>query len=98
MLIHMELAGVRVEDVQVQVRGDAMVVRGVRRRLPESPGATYHLAEIRAGEFERVFELPAGAASDRITARMREGMLIVKVPRHPATGAERITLEDEEEE
>src|SRR4051794_37877275 len=64
-LVKFELAGVRAEDIDLQVLGQRMTIRGLRRDMAreacEKSGGTppvYHRMEISYSRFERRLELP----------------------------------------
>lgn len=75
-----EIAGVPRDQVRVRLRGRTLEIRG--RRLPprqEVAGAHYHRAEIYFGDFERTIELPWEADELAIEARVRDGMLEIRL-------------------
>ena len=86
----MDLAGVRKQDIQVEVEPRRLTLRG-RRTLPQCPpGAEAAAAadsccrilmmEIPDGEFERVLDLPAAVNTEKVTARQDNGWLWVSLP------------------
>jgi HSP20 family protein len=77
-LIKFELAGVRPEDIDLQVLGGRMTLRGVRR--DPTPGErVYYQMEIAYSRFERSLELPFDLKRADITTDYRDGMLLVRV-------------------
>jgi HSP20 family protein len=93
LLIKMEIAGVREEDLEIAVDRNLLRVSGARREdLPPEPRATFHLMEIRYGSFERIFGLPSKLDFDAIAATYRDGFLIIEVPR-PDREPREITIE-----
>lgn len=82
IIIVVELAGVRKEDIQVTVSDSVLRITGVRsKQIPES-AQHVHLMEIPHGPFARFVRLPACAAVDRIDAEYRDGYLTVRVHRN----------------
>lgn len=90
-----ELAGMKLEDIEVHVVDGELLLRGVRPKpsTPECPvggevpfGISVHLMEIDAGEFERRISLPADISVERISAMYRSGYLWVLLPRASASG------------
>src|SRR5919199_1333244 len=57
-LLKFDLAGVRPEDVNVQLSGSRVRVYGVRRDWVLEEGATYYSMEINYNRFERTVQLP----------------------------------------
>jgi HSP20 family protein len=85
-LVKFELAGVRAEDIDLQVLGGRMVVRGVRRdRLREEaqksgqPSPVHYRMEIAYSRFERSLELPCDLKRADIITEYRDGLLLVRV-------------------
>ena len=90
-LLKFELAGVRAEDIDLQVLGRRMTLRGVRRdcvlESPEqkagqrSPVVQYRM-EIAYCQFERSVELPCDLQRADIKTEFRDGLLLVRVTPH----------------
>jgi HSP20 family protein len=81
--VKVELAGVRPENIHVELSGDgrALLIRGVREdeRTEAVDRILFHQMEIYLGPFERVLALPPGAEVDReqVTAAYRDGFLLI---------------------
>jgi len=84
-LVKFELPGVRAEDIQLDVLGGTLVLRGVRRDavLEAAKGdrrsPVHHLLEIGYGAFERTLRLPCDLKKAEITTELRDGLLLVRV-------------------
>jgi HSP20 family protein len=78
-LAKFELAGVRPSDVQIEIRGRNLLVRGARRDWIVDQGCCYHTLEISYSEFERCLEFPADLEAAQITTEYQEGMFLVRV-------------------
>jgi HSP20 family protein len=70
-----DLAGVREEDVEVQLFEDALVVEGLRRLPSCAEGAVYQAAAIRQGLFRLEATLPALVDPDGVEVRYDAGLL-----------------------
>jgi HSP20 family protein len=87
LIVCVELAGMRREEIDVQVTPGQLTVRGARRDPvpPHSEGAgRLGLLEIRHGEFARTIELPEGLDVDNACAQYRNGYLWVHLPKAEA--------------
>jgi HSP20 family protein len=81
-VLEVEMPGVTPADVHVYSLGDALVVEGQKRSaLPLGTRPAYDRAERDYGTFRRVFELPGPADFSQSAARLRAGMLTIRVPR-----------------
>ena len=75
-----ELAGVRKEDLRVEVTGDALRITG-KKIVDYGGGASLHRRERIAGSFDRTFTLPVELDPNRISAEYRNGLLVLALPR-----------------
>ncbi len=87
LLVKMELAGTRADDLQVSLSPDDRVLtisgtRGEAAAVREGRVGCHQL-EIYFGPFERSLSLPPGVPldRDRITASYRDGFLLVTLPK-----------------
>jgi HSP20 family protein len=85
--VKVELAGVRPDDIHVELSGDnrTLTVSGVRRDNQEEADerTMFHQMEIYFGPFERLITLPSRPEVDRenVQANYRDGFLIVSLPK-----------------
>jgi HSP20 family molecular chaperone IbpA len=77
--VRLELPGVELADVTVEVDRNRLVVRGERKdeRTEETQGRT--LRELRYGSFHRAFTLPGHVTADAVSASYDRGILTVRV-------------------
>jgi HSP20 family protein len=78
-LVKFELAGVRPEDIDLEVLGRRMTLRGVRRDLTSQEECRCFLMEIAYSRFERTLELPYQLDRADIATEYRDGMLLVRI-------------------
>ncbi|MCU0307160.1 MAG: Hsp20/alpha crystallin family protein [Thermoleophilia bacterium] len=85
LTVQLDIAGVDPAEVDVQLEGDLLVIRGERRR-PQGERRVYRHAEIDWGRFERRLRLgvPVDVAAAR--ASYDQGMLTVALPLTPPRG------------
>jgi HSP20 family protein len=79
-IVWLEVPGVSRESLHVDVEGTKLTVRG-EKRLLRAADAQVRVAERVGGKFAREFLLPFAVAADRISARLHEGVLQVRLPR-----------------
>jgi HSP20 family protein len=79
VVVKVELAGVEVGGVNLEVRGRSVVING-ERRPRDSEGRTYQQIEIEYGPFHREIELRLDVDGERARATYEEGMLRVELP------------------
>ncbi len=82
--VAVDLAGMRREDIDVQVREGRLVMRGQRPLpRPDLPGEQLrmHHMEIEHGAFCRELDLPGDVASQEIAAHYKDGILWIDLPK-----------------
>jgi HSP20 family protein len=85
-LVKFELAGVRAEEIDLQVLGNRMKLRGLRRDMvlescqkAGEPLPVQHRMEIAYCHFERNLELPCTLERAEIKIEYRDGLLLVRI-------------------
>jgi HSP20 family protein len=78
--VRAELAGLKPEDVKLEITDDAIVLQGERKEEHEETKEGIHMTERRYGRFYRAIPLPEGAKTDEARARFENGVLEVTVP------------------
>ena len=78
-VVKVDLAGVHIQDVGLEIRGRQLLIAG-ERRPAEAAGRLYQQIEIEHGPFRRVVELGAEVAADEAHASYEDGMLEVQIP------------------
>ena len=76
-LVKFELAGVRPEEITVEVSARMLKVRGCRRDWLTREGHSHYTLEIAYSCFERTVELPFDVEHAQVRTEYREGMLLV---------------------
>lgn len=76
-----ELPGLEEKDVQINLAGKLLTIRGEKKTEKEEKDKNYRVVERNFGSFERSIELPEGVKADDIKASIAKGVLTVKVPK-----------------
>ncbi len=74
-----DLAGIRPEDIRIEVQGQRLTVQGIRRDWLVEEGLFYHSMEIAYSEFERTIDFPVNLEQAHITKEYQAGMLLVRI-------------------
>lgn len=80
LLVEMELPGVKNDQLDISVAGGELSVKVNRPEVVEED-VTYHRRERPVGSFTRVLRLPAEVDADRVEAELRDGVLLVTLPK-----------------
>ncbi|HID07413.1 MAG TPA: Hsp20/alpha crystallin family protein [Armatimonadetes bacterium] len=78
-IFRIDLPGFHRDDINIEVRGDYLVVTARTEQRHEERSAWHWITERRYGCYCRSFALPEDANTDDITARYRNGVLEVEV-------------------
>ena len=96
ILILLDLAGVKKEDIKVCHEGEMLQVTGVRMRK-NIPGAKrFHRMEIDYGHFEKMFHLSPDLDIEKIKAEYRDGFLELSLPKKKSKELIKIVIVHEE--
>ncbi|GAB1422238.1 hypothetical protein MASR2M15_24570 [Anaerolineales bacterium] len=79
LILVVELAGVKSEDIQIQLVEQTLTIRGYRHR-PKIQNANFHQLEIHYGNFRFDLHLPRVVDSAAVDANMDNGLLTVSMP------------------
>jgi HSP20 family protein len=86
--ISVELPGVAEDDVDLTVEDGVMTVRGEKKTSREEKGETWYFSERQFGSFSRSFRLPPDADEAGVKAEMKNGVLVVTVPKRAEMAAQ----------
>jgi len=78
-VVKVDLAGIDIDDVGIEIRGRQVVISG-ERRSHDGPSRLYQQIEIPHGPFRRVVELGADVQADEASAGYQDGILRLEVP------------------
>lgn len=92
IIVLAEVAGVDKEDLEVEISSRAVRIRATRNPRYCSPDATYRLAEIQYGRFERVLFLPAPIDPEIVSAAYANGLLEIRLAREPMDAIQKIQV------
>ncbi len=81
VVVVVELAGVRKEEMEIIVERNRFLIRGERRKLLYGTQQTYSQMEIPSGLFEREISLPVAVDPEGCKASYRDGLVEVILPK-----------------
>jgi HSP20 family protein len=76
-----ELPGLDEKNLEVEVSGDLLTIKGEKREEKEEKGKNTYLSERRYGSFQRSFGLPDSVDRGKIVASFEKGVLKVMLPK-----------------
>lgn len=81
VVVKAELPGLSKEDVQVQVSGSVLTLKGEKKKQEEVKEQDYYRCERSHGSFSRSLELPHEVKADQVKASFKNGVLEVRLPK-----------------
>lgn len=92
VVVKAALPGIRADDVQINVNGDVLSIRGETRHEEEKNDKSWHVREQRWGAFERSVRLPTIVTADKAKADFENGILTVTLPKSEQVKPKSITV------
>lgn len=93
ILLNVEVPGVDPKEIEIQVEGNALTIRGERKLDREDRREGYQRIERVYGSFSRSFTLPSVVDAEHISAEGREGVLRVVLPKKAETKPRQIRVQ-----
>jgi len=93
ILVRAEVPGVEKKDLEVDLSGQMLTIRGERRREEKKEEGEYFRSEIAHGRFTRTLRLPEEVDFEKARAEFADGMLEIHLPKTHKTERRRITVE-----
>ncbi|MDD2389084.1 MAG: Hsp20/alpha crystallin family protein [Desulfobacterales bacterium] len=94
IIILAEIAGVKKENLEIEINSKAVKIFGVRAEPPRMKNTTYRLAEIQYGRFERVLFLPSPIDTDKVSAAHLNGFLQLRLTKLPVNVTHKIPIHE----
>jgi HSP20 family protein len=92
VVVKAAIPGVKADDVQINVTGEALTIKGETKEKEEVKEKAYHLREQRWGMFERTLALPTDVVADKAKAEFENGVLTITLPKAEEVKPKTITI------
>jgi len=93
VLVRAELPGVDKKDLDVNISGRMLTIKGETKREEKEQKGEYYRSEISRGSFSRTLQLPAEVDEKTVKASFMNGMLEVHLPKTQKLEKQKITVE-----
>jgi HSP20 family protein len=90
--VRAELPGVKGDELDIQVTANNLAISGERKIAAEEEGARYHRREREAGTFSRMIGLPGEVDTDKVDAKLENGILTVVISKAEIAKPKQITV------
>ena len=81
VVVKASLPGVKAEEVQINITGDVLTLKGETKHEEEKKDKAWHIREQRWGAFERAVALPTEVVADKAKAEFENGILTITLPK-----------------
>jgi len=88
-----ELPGLKKEDIKIKVRDGVLTLSGEKKFEDEQKKENYYRIERSYGTFARSFTLPTTVDSSAIEAKMKDGVLELRVPKKPEAQEKEVDIQ-----
>jgi HSP20 family protein len=92
VVVKASLPGMKADDVQINVTGEMLTLKGETKEKSEVSEKSYHMREQRYGTFERSISLPTLVTPEKAKAEFEDGILTVTLPKAEEVKPKTITV------
>jgi HSP20 family protein len=93
IVVKAQVPGVSKEHLQLTVTENALTLKGDVQEDKTTDEKTYHHREFHYGAFARTIALPATVQAEKATAQLKDGVLVVTIPKREETQATTIPIQ-----
>lgn len=91
-VIHADLPGVNPDDIDVSMENGVLTIKGEKNTEAKTEKDNYKRVERIYGSFYRRFSLPDTADNDAISAKTKNGVLDIVIPKREAEKPKKISV------
>jgi HSP20 family protein len=92
VVVKAAVPGVKADEVQINVTGEVLTIKGEVKQKEETKEKAYHIREQRWGMFERTIALPTDVVADKAKAEFENGILTITLPKADEVKPKTITI------
>ena len=93
ILVRAELPGVGKKDLDINISGQMLTIKGETKREEKEEKGEYFRSEISRGSFSRTLQLPVEVNGNEVKATFDSGMLEVHLPKTNKVTKQKVTVE-----
>lgn len=95
MVVTAEMPGVDSKEIGIVLTGDLLTLKGVKEKETVEKEERFHRVERAYGAFLRSVRLPMAVDGSKVTATFKNGVLVVTLPKTPASKGTMIPVKAE---
>jgi len=94
IVVQSAIAGIKTEQIEVSLENDILIIKGERDNPSKDKDQRYFLRECYWGPFSKEIILPREIDTSRIDAKVKEGILTVRMQKIERAKSKKIEVED----
>ena len=95
LVVTADMPGVDPKEIEIALNGELLTLKGEKEKVTEEKEARYHRVERAYGAFLRSVRLPMAVDGSKVTATFKNGVLVVTLPKTPASKGTTIPVKAE---
>jgi HSP20 family protein len=95
MVVTAEMPGVDPKEIEIALTGDLLTLKGEKEKETGEKEERFHRVERTYGAFLRSVRLPMAVDGSKVTATFKNGVLVVTLPKTPASKGTMIPVKTE---
>ncbi|MFT4579460.1 MAG: HSP20 family protein [Nitrospinales bacterium] len=88
-----ETPGMKDKDISIEVHDGVLTIKGHNETDSETEKKNYHIREFSSQSFERSFKLNDRVDTDKVSAKINNGVLKVDLPKHEQIKPKKIEVQ-----
>jgi HSP20 family protein len=93
LVIEADLPGLEKKDVQVNITGNVLTIKGEKADEKKEKEENYYRCERYRGSFQRTLSLPVEVKADKAEAHFEKGVLKITLPKVEAAKSKQIKIQ-----
>ncbi|HCG72795.1 MAG TPA: heat-shock protein Hsp20 [Nitrospina sp.] len=77
-----ETPGMKDKDISIEVHNGVLTIKGHKENKSDTENESYHIREFSSQSFERSFKLSDRVDTEKVSAKIDNGVLKVDLPKH----------------
>lgn len=94
IIVQSAIAGIKTEQIEVSLENDILIIKGKRDNPSKDTNQRYFLKECYWGPFSKEIILPREIDTSRIDAKVKEGILTVRMQKVERAKNKKISVEE----
>jgi len=84
LVVRAEIPGIEAKDVQISLQEQVLTIRGEKQQEKEEKDEHHYRMECSHGVFARSVRIPVPVEREKVTAKFKNGLLTVTLPKAPS--------------